>query len=75
MLSSFLLTPLLLAAEPVSINIPESTYDHRSQTSTFTALGDRLAAAKCCTTKSLCTYSNKNACGDSNFSTDQRFDP
>jgi hypothetical protein len=35
LVAPLLLTPLMLAAEPVLIEIPDHTYDHRTQTSTL----------------------------------------
>jgi hypothetical protein len=34
-------TPMSLAAEPVRLEIPEQTYDHRTQTSTFKGNADK----------------------------------
>ena len=33
--ATVLLTPMILAAEPVRLEIIDQTYDHRTQTSTF----------------------------------------
>jgi hypothetical protein len=38
MLPVVFLTPMILAAEPVRLELPDQTYDHRTQTSTF--MGD-----------------------------------
>jgi hypothetical protein len=35
LLTTVLLTPMILAAEPVRLEVPQQTYDHRTQTSTF----------------------------------------
>ena len=35
-----LLTPIMLAAEPVRLNVPDQTYDHATQISTFVGGGN-----------------------------------
>ena len=79
MFEAFLLTPLMLAAEPISLDMPERTYDHRTQNSTYNGVRGlhRLAGtARCCTGGAhTCTYSNKSMCGDSDSSMiDQHYD-
>jgi hypothetical protein len=41
LLPAILLTPMVLAAEPVPLDRVEQTYDHRTQTSTFTGDPDK----------------------------------
>ncbi len=41
LLPAVLLTPMILAAEPVRLEVPDQTYDHRTQTSTFTGNSDK----------------------------------
>jgi hypothetical protein len=36
-----LVTPMILAAEPVRLEMLDQTYDHRTQTSTFTGNPDK----------------------------------
>jgi len=39
--TTVLLTPMILAAEPVRLEMLDQTYDHRTQTSTFTGNPDK----------------------------------
>jgi hypothetical protein len=69
MFEAFMLTPLMLAAEPVSINIPEQTYDHRTQTSTYKGLEglNRMAAT---IRSSKCSRGGGGPCGDISYDFD-----
>jgi len=45
MLPAILLTPLMLAGQPAHIVVPDRSYDHSTQTSTFKGnVSNRLAA-------------------------------
>ncbi len=35
LLPAVLLTPMILAAEPIRLEVPDTTYNHRTQTSTI----------------------------------------
>jgi hypothetical protein len=61
LLTATLLTPMLLAAEPIRLDIPDRTYDHQTQTSTF-----KGSAKKRLKLASTLTTTNNNPCGPDN---------
>lgn len=67
MLATALLTPMILAVEPVRLEMLDQTYDHQTQTSTFTGNPDkrlRLAWSHTSTSKP-CVFGNQvSVCAD-----------
>jgi len=65
--TTVLLTPMILAAEPVRLEMLDQTYDHRTQTSTFKGDPDkrlRLAWSHTSTSKA-CVFGNRvTVCAD-----------
>jgi hypothetical protein len=61
MLVTAFLTPMILAAEPVRLEMHDQTYDHRTQTSTFAGNSDmrlRLAWTHTSTSRT-CVFGDK----------------
>jgi hypothetical protein len=67
LLTTVLLTPMILAAEPVRLEVPEQSYDHRTQTSTIKGSAEkRLKMAYSSTNTWLPTGSCRpGSCSDS----------
>lgn len=63
LLPAVLLTPMILAAEPVRLEVPDRIYDHGTQTSTFKGDADKRMKLAYSGTQSKVPCGNNPYCG------------